>query len=148
MRSIVILFALVAGLVAEDRAPIRVTCRPVFVPNVGLPVESTPHCVTIDGIDWDIDKLRAEYRTRWTWQGNTEQALRSHLATEHRIEGIERLSFSDIQKVHAVIHEREQKALHARSQVIRASPAPRASMCPGGVCPAPSRSRGLFFKWR
>lgn len=147
MRLIVGWLTLCSLVIAEDRRPFRVTCRPVFIPNACLPVESPVHCVTIDGIDWDLDKIRAEFRTSWTWPGTTEASLRKHLASEHRTQGLDRLSFDDLRKVHAVIHEREKHA-KATSPLIRASPAPRTSTCPGGVCPAPNRSRGLFFKWR
>jgi hypothetical protein len=147
MRTLALLLALASFASAEDRQPIRVTCRPVFVPNVGLPVEAIPHCVTIDGIDWDIDKLRAEYRGPWTWPDMTEQSLRRHMASEHRVPEIDRISFDDLKVIHSVIHEREQRTLKTKSM----PSVPVRSNCPGGVCPSPmsTRSRsGFFFRWR
>lgn len=147
MRTLALLVLIGSTLNAGDRVPFRVTCRPVFVPNACLPVEAKPLCVTIDGVDWDLGKIRAEYRTAWTWPGMTEQSLRQHLAKEHRVSRLDKLAFDDLKRIHAVIHERE-KAVRPAAVPIRASPAPRQSSCPGGVCPAPNRSRGLFFKWR
>lgn len=148
MRAFAVLLVLHSLVIADERKPFLVTAPTKYVATVSKAAEPAALCITIDGVDWDLDKIRAEYHTPWSWPGNTEKSLRSHLAAEHHIQGLDQLSFDDVRKIHAVIHEREQSALRARSQPIRASPAPRASSCPGGVCPAPNRSRGLFFKWR
>lgn len=154
MRFIIALLLLCSSLIAGDRVPFRVTaCRPVFVPNVCLP-ECKPVCVTIDGVDWDLDKIRAEYRTPWTWPNGTEASLRSHLKATHRIKDIDRIGFDDLKMIHAVIHERERvkTKLHSPPAMpTQSSP----SRCPGGVCPSPgatrstwtSRQRGFLF-WR
>ena len=146
MRAIILFLALASLVTASDRKPVRVTCRPVFVPNVGLPVTEKPVCVTIDGIDWDLDKLRFEYRGPWTWPDMTETSLRRHMAIEHRVPDINRIFFSDLKMIHAVIHEREQQTLKTKTPPVAAP----QSRCPGGVCPSPTttaRSR-LFFRWR
>lgn len=138
MRYVLLVLSMVSLVSAGDRKPVMVTVRPVFV--------ATVHCITVRGVDYDLEPILAEYRVEWTWPGGTEQTLREHLREEHGVTGIESLTDRDIRKLHAVLHERAKKAVS--HSAIRASPAPRQSSCPGGVCPVPNRSRGLFFKWR
>lgn len=108
--------------------------------------EAGPICVTIDGVDWDIEKIRDEYHTPWTWPEGTEASLRKHLAREHHVIGLERLSFADVKKIHAVIHERERAAKPLTLSRPAPAPAPvYRSTCPGGVCPAPRRG---WFQWK
>lgn len=154
MRFILAFILLCSSLLAGDRVPFRVTCRPVFVANTGLSVEQPTLCVTIDGVDWDLDKIRAEYRTAWTWPDGTEASLRTHLRASHRIKDIDRISYDDLKKIHAVIHERERVKL--KSSPPPAMPTQSSPVgCPGGVCPSPrstrstwnSRQRGFLF-WR
>ncbi len=103
---------------------------------------SLPVCVTIAGVDHDLKPLLAEYRRAWTWPGEDESSLRRHLA-EHQVSGIERLSFDQLRKIHAVIHERE--LLQKPVSVPISQPRVMQSNCPGGVCPAPqSWGSGLF----
>jgi hypothetical protein len=146
MRTLALLLALASLAVANDRQPIRVTSRPVFTPNACLPVEIKSRCVTIDGIDYDVEPILTEYRRAWYWPGNTEQSLRVHFKTSHRTRGIDSLTFDELQKLHAVLHERE-----LRVKIKTTTQAPVRSACPGGVCPTNnatgSRSR-LFFRWR
>jgi len=148
MRSIGLLLLICSTLAAGDRVPFRVTCRPVFTPNACLPVESKPRCVSIDGVDYDLDPLLNEYRRAWTWPGNTEQSLRNHFATDHKTTGLDSLTFTELKKLHAVLHERE---LATKAKPAVTPPAPVRSGCPGGVCPSPSYQtprRGMFFRWR
>lgn len=116
---------------AGSRRPVLVTSRPVYV--------ATVHCVTIKGVDYDLEPILLEYRSEWTWPGATEQTLREHLAREHQVTGIESLTFAQVRKLHAVLHERAKKVTvvtAAPQQVlIKASP----SRCPGGVCPTQPR---------
>ena len=143
MKPLLLLFVMASCVAAGDRKPVMVTVRPVFVATV-----TEAHCVTIDGVDWDLDKIRAEYRTPWSWPGMTEQSLRLHLTSEHRVVGLERLSFDDVRRIHSVIHERERVTIKVKSPTIRADPA-RVSQCPGGVCPAPGGVRqGWLFQWQ
>lgn len=126
----------------------------MFEANTCLPVESNskhPRCVTINGIDYDIEPILAEHRRDWTWPGGTEQSLRDHLKAEHDVTGIEKLSRSELAKIHAVIHEREKKtrSIPAAPPVVKPLASP--SRCPGGVCPSPTVNRprgGFLFRWR
>jgi hypothetical protein len=146
MNLLLWLFVAVSCLVcgattsAADRKPVMVTVRNVVVPTV-----TETYCVTIDGVDWDLNKLRSEYRVPWTWPDMTEASLRKHMASDHRVPEIDRISFEDLKVIHSVIHEREQKQLKTRPT----PSVPVRSACPGGVCPSPMsrKSRGFLF-WR
>lgn len=144
MRLVALLLCLSSVAVCGDRVPFQVTCRPVFKATEQL--ESKPRCVTIDGIDYDLDPILAEHKTDWTWPGGTEQSLREHLKATHKATGLEALSRSELAKLHAVLHDREQRA---KTPQLTAPPVPQ-SRCPGGVCPIPSatRTRRGFFLWR
>lgn len=146
MRSLILFLALISLVAASDRKPIRVTCRPVFKATV---TERKPRCVTIDGIDYDLEPILSEYRRPWTWPGMTESSLRQHFANDHQTTGLDSLTFDELQKLHAVLHERETAT--TRTQQAPPPVAAPQSRCPGGVCPSPSttgsRSR-LFFRWR
>lgn len=131
-------------------------------PPVVVPVET--HCVTVDGIDYDLDTILSEWREDWTWPkedgsygGSTEVSLRKHLSDpRHKVTGIENLDFETLKKIHSVLHAREEAVEASKPKVIpKVKPAPpkpvqgtpRAySPCPGGVCPRPKRSQswGLF----
>lgn len=126
---------------AGGRLPVRVTLRPVYV--------VTSHCVTIRGVDYDLEPILTEYRTEWTWPGGTLQTLREHLRDEHQVTGLDGLSDREIRKLHAVLHERAKKVARASSgpPVVRIGPV-SSSRCPGGVCPVPSGSRGWLFPRR
>lgn len=112
--------------------------------EVTTKVESQPPlCIKINGIDQDLDAILTTPSQLWTWPGMTESSLRRHLAVEHGVEEIETLTFSQIKKIHAVLHEREQKQKPAAPK----QPAQRSG-CPGGNCPQSApRRRGLFFNW-
>lgn len=141
--SCVALMGLICGDVAHagDRRPVLVTSRQFVV--------ATVRCVTIQGVDYDLQPILLEYRREWTWPGDTEATLRAHLRDEHKVTGIESLSDREIRKLHAVLHERA-KAAQVRA-TIRADPVVRSGGCPGGVCPAPQRvfspRRRLLFHW-
>lgn len=108
-------------------------------------------CVTIAGVDYDLDDILKDYRTDWTWPGMTEESLREHLAGgPHRVTGIDELPFATVKKLHAALHEREER----QAKAAQPKSAPRLN-CPGGVCPQPQyqivpqyQRRGLFGRWR
>jgi hypothetical protein len=121
------------------------------------PPVQRPACITVDGVDYDLDTILSEYTSPWTWPteggqygGKDEKSLRLHLSSDgHQVTGIENLDFETLKKVHAVLHEREEAlAASKHKPVPKVKPAPpravqgtpRASgPCPGGVCPAPQQ---------
>lgn len=156
MKPLALLLILASSLVAED--------RPRFIANVvkadAVPVNPAPAlCVTIAGVDWDIEQIDAEYKRAWTWPGMTESSLKAHLR-EHEVTGFDGLSFGQLQRVHAVIHEREaatvrqsrivepatgKQSLQVQPATIRNSRTVQSG-CPGGVCPQyqPAMRQGWF----
>lgn len=131
-------------LSAGERPHFVVTVPPRFVANTCKPKTAPApidyRCVKIAGVDHDLDAILKEYRREWTWPGMTEQSLRNHLR-EHQIANYDGLTFNELKKLHAALHEREA-AKPAQVAV------PVASPCPGGVCPnpgyAPTRRWRLF----
>jgi len=158
MRYVVLVGLFLAGTwgVAEETGP-------RFVPNVIPRFESTvpsqadvpPLCITVDGVDIDLDELLSEYQNAWTWPktdgshgGDDEESIRHHLSDpRHGVQGIDALDFETLKKVHAVLHEREERAKEAATKatkppVVKSLPVilPQASSnCPNGVCPVPQR---------
>lgn len=121
------------------------------------PATAETRCITVDGVDYDLDTILAEYNTTWTWPkldgshgGDDEASLRKHLSDpRHKVTGIENLDFETLKKVHSVLHAREEAVEASKLKAVpKATPAlpktvqgtPRGSgPCPGGVCPAPQR---------
>lgn len=155
MKSLVCL-VLLSSLVSAG--PILVTAPPKFVPTT---TAKTAHalCVTIAGVDWDIEQIDAEYKRAWTWPGMTESSLKAHLR-EHDVTGFDGLSFEQLQRIHAVIHEREsvvQDYLTTENATFRqpriVQPATIRSSrtvqsCPGGECPQYRSTRQGWFSFR
>jgi hypothetical protein len=162
MRYAVLVGLFLAGIGAIERASAEET-GPRFVPNVIPRFEPTvpsqadvpPLCITVDGVDIDLDELLSEYQNAWTWPktdgshgGEDEESIRHHLSDpKHSVQGIEALDFETLKKVHAVLHEREERAKEAAAKtvkpVVKSLPVllPQASSsCPNGVCPIPQRN--------
>jgi hypothetical protein len=69
------------------------------------------------------------------WVQNGHSATIDHLVREH--------GYSRSSLVH--LTQRQLDVLHSNAHNAARAAAPvRSSGCPGGVCPSPSRSRGLF----
>lgn len=126
-------------------SPSHDTAQPLF--TLDLPTL----CVTIDGIDYDLDEILKSYVVPWTWPGTDEKTLREHLHSErHKVGGIDELSFEELKKLHAAIHEREKPVVKdpppVRQQPVRS--------CPSGNCPVPQSQQwsqpryGLFGRRR
>lgn len=102
----------------EQRLEHPVSPTPVFPEAVRAadipPTADTDQtlCVTIDGIDTDLDRYIADnYEDPWTWTGEqSEQGLRLHLA-EHGVTNIDNVPFPTLRKLHAALHEKEAMAL-------------------------------------
>ena len=127
---------------------------------------STPLCITINGIDYDLPSLIADYyESPWTWVGNQDaNGLRKHLA-EHGVTNIDGLSFERLKKLHAAVHEKEIAADDTRRVVgatgdlqlfgdvqpknnppdqLAVNPPDKTEPrqdCPNGQCPAVVRSK-------
>lgn len=124
-------------------SPCQDAVQPLF--QVDLPTL----CITIAGVDYDLMPILKSYVRPWTWPGTDEQSLRDHLHSEtHKVGGIDELSFAEIKRLHAALHERERRAVQpmvppapkAVPSPTKATPAPvyrSPSSCPGGVCPQP-----------
>jgi len=144
MKSLVCL-VLLSSLVSAG--PILVTAPPKFIPTTTAnPAPAL--CVTIAGVDWDVEQIDAEYKRAWTWPGMTESTLKAHLR-EHEATGFDGLSFAQLQRIHAVIHEREAATIRqsriVQPATIRSSRTVQSG-CPGGVCPQyrPAMRQGWF----
>jgi hypothetical protein len=73
------------------------------------------------------------------WVQNGHSATIDHLVREH---GYSRSSLAHLTQAQLnVLHSNAHNAARAAAPV-------RASGCPGGICPSPSRSRGLFGRRR
>lgn len=159
-----------ASVTQPDRVSIgKVLDYDPFGLNVPPPVTPTspvlpdepdpPFCVTVDGIDYNLDEILSEYKGTWTWpsvdgshNGTDERSLRLHLSSgRHRVTGLDGLDFDTLKKVHSVLHEREEALAASKPKVgVEVKPAPQrpiqslpraSSPCPGGVCPQPQRSK-------
>lgn len=144
---------------------------PVFPPTLNPVSASLPPasglCVTIDGIDYDLPQLIADfYESPWTWTGDQDAiGLKAHLA-EHGVQGIDDLPFATLKKLHAAVHEKEALAQVSGSaspvssvglQLFgdvqpapppapepQAHPAPQPrNDCPNGNCPVIVRGKSV-----
>jgi hypothetical protein len=99
-------------------APPQPSSPPPLAISHSPSASSTPLCVTIDGIDYDLPQLVADwYESPWTWVGSQDaNGLRKHLA-EHGVTNIDGLSFATLKKLHAALHEKEIAANDTRRVV-------------------------------
>ena len=158
MRYVFMVGLFLAGTwgIAEETGPRFVpNTIPRFEPTTPSQADVPAICITVDGVDVDLDELLSEYQNAWTWPktdgshgGDDETSIRQHLTDpRHAVTGIDGLDFETLQKVHAVLHEREERAKEAvakasKSPVVKSLPVllPQAgSSCPNGVCPVPRR---------
>lgn len=111
----------------------------LYSPAAHEPVLQSPAvlCITVRGIDYDLEPILATKTAEWTWPGGTEASLRDHLWIAHGIAATARLPFVTLRKIHAVYHEREE-AERKRATVTTKTTSTAVSNCPGGVCPAPA----------
>lgn len=139
MRLLAVLVLLTSSVVAGPPYLVNAPHKYEVTPRVS----AAPSCIKINGIDYDLEPILSTPSQSWTWPGMTEASLRRHLATEHGVEDIDALSFGQVKKIHAVLHEREQKPKPA----VPRQPAQRSG-CPGGNCPqSQPRRRGFLFNW-
>lgn len=136
-------------------------------PTFPAPVSSGPElplCITIHGVDWDLQSLLKTWckaDTQWTWPGDHDAfplaTLRRHLAEpEHAVTGIESVPDSLLPEIHEAMHEMELAQVQ-KPQAAEPSPAPTkavtvsslpeivlnarpANPCPNGLCPRPNSS--------
>ena len=135
---------------AEGSQSVRVEKQPVETPLVEklLPTRENKPAEPADG------QLSPGKQWRWSesqwawvpvkqagpsWVQDGHSATIDHLVSEH---GYSRASLANLTQAQLdVLHSNAHNAARAAAPV-------RASGCPGGNCPSPSRSRGLFGRRR
>ena len=89
-------------------------------------------------------------QTQWNWMGTSNvpiSEMRRHLINEHSVspDSVDKLSREELIALHNLLHNEEVRASTPQAK----SKTYSSGGCPGGNCPTgPSRSRGLFGRWR